>query len=92
MHQITSGEIHKGKIEVLNKKHVELFFEKEFEKYDKIEDKNFIYENKTLIESPALNYLNCNENHKEKLFFMKGMIKDEFDKCEKIYPYLEISL
>ena len=88
MHQTTYGATHKEKSVVLNKKQIELFFEREFEKYSKLERKNFIYGNKNIIDSSALNYLNCNDNNKEKLFFIKGMIRNQFDKCEKIYPYL----
>ena len=86
MHQITCGEILKTEIE--NKQKIEFLLNQaslDYEKY--FNDANCLYENNTIINDCALNYLNeySNDHLKETI---KSMIKREFDKCEKVYPYL----
>ena len=86
MHQIISGETHKSEIFKYNE--LEIFLKKESEKYCNFKDKSCLYTNKSVINSASINYLNEDSNVLNDLYFVKDMIKIEFDKCESIYPYL----
>jgi hypothetical protein len=88
MHQTTCGEIHKNKSKIFKKKEIDLFFEKEAKKYINFKNKNCLYPNKIYIDSSSVNYLNDNSDNNDNIFFTKEMIRQEFDKCENISPYL----
>lgn len=86
MHQIISGETHKT--DIVKNSELEIFLKKESEKYHNFKDKSCLYNNKSVINSASINYLNEDSNISNDLYFVKDMIKIEFDKCEAIYPYL----
>ena len=88
MHQTTSGETLKVKID--ERKSVDNFLENsklEFNREDL--GKSCLYKNLNQNEDRIINFLNTSpgeENSTEHQ--LKSLIRDEFDYCEKIYPYL----
>lgn len=86
MHQTISGVTHKTNI--FESKKLDLFLEGESKKYYNFKNKSCLYYNKSIINSPSINYLNEDVDSTDDMFFVKEMIKNEFDKCENIYPYL----
>lgn len=86
MRRTISGET-LNKVKILEKKELINFLESEIQNYKKFSNKNAVYQNKVLIDNAVLNYLNCNKYSNEELFFIKSVIKNEFDKCELEQPY-----
>ena len=88
MHQTTSGETPKVKID--GRKSVDNFLESSKLEFDRDDlGKNCIYKNLKQNEDRIINFLNTTpgkENSTEHQ--LKSLIRDEFDYCEKIYPYL----
>ena len=88
MHQTTSGETPKVKID--GRKSVDNFLESSKLEFDRDDlGKNCIYKNLNQNEDRIINFLNTTpgkENSTEHQ--LKSLIRDEFDYCEKIYPYL----
>ena len=86
MHQTTCGVILKTAVE--NKQKIELLINQALLDYEKyFNDANCLYENNVIINDCALNYLNEYSNNDLKEV-IKSIIKNEFDICEKVYPYL----
>jgi hypothetical protein len=85
MRQITCGETHKR--EVFDKSYVKKFLEKDKHSFYQFVSKSVLYENKVMIKSPALNYLNIQYDDDKSNSF-KNMILKEYYECEKMYPYL----
>jgi len=87
MRQTTSGEIRRN-IKFHERKEVEEFLENNLDEYFSLKKmKNCLYENLIEIDDFALNYINT-IGHKKVNRQLKCLIKKEFDKLEKIYPYL----
>ena len=87
MHQTIFGETRK-KTKVLDRKAVEEFIDVTHEDFRKIEDgENCLYSDMNLVSDKALNYLNTfsDKNSDNQLKFI---LRKEFDKLEKIYPYM----
>ena len=86
MHQTISGVTHK---DVKLNFDSNNFLEKETLLYRKLFDlkSKTIYENTKTIKDHVLNYLNVVDNNPQELE-LKKIIRTEFDKCEKIYPYM----
>ncbi len=85
MHQITYGATHKVKIYDSN--HVKTFLEKNSKLAKESSLDNCIYQNKKVIESSALNFLNLQEqSHIENQ--LKFLIRSAYDESEELFPYL----
>jgi len=85
MQATTSGAI--PKVDVYSREVVNNFLEKERAHFCKLKNKNVLYDNKTLIETPGLNYLNILPENKVEVA-LKNMILLNYNECEKLYPYL----
>jgi len=89
MHQTISGVTHKKEIlvDIKQKDFLEDFLKINQECYEIIsKHSNCLYDGK-IIDSPILNYINeasGSKNHKK----IKKLIINEYDRCEKIYPFL----
>ena len=85
MHQITCGEIHK--IEIYESKSVSSFLEKNRNIFQELSSRSCLYQNKRVIESKSLNFLNLQdlsplENQ------LKFLIRNAYDESENLFPYL----
>ena len=86
MHQIICGEIPKT-VEILEKKDVDDFLEKEKDFIERLNGKTCLYSNKFNVKEEALNYLNYIPELKiDKQ--LKLLILNEYNACEKLFPYL----
>jgi hypothetical protein len=87
MHQTISG-VTLNKTKVVDRKAVEDFVDNTHEDFKKIESgENCLYSNMDLVSDNALNYLNV-FSEKASDNQLKFIIRNEFDKLEKIYPYM----
>lgn len=89
MHRTISGETLNAKtfVDIKEKKFLNDFLLEDKQKYKSIiNHENCLYNGK-IISSPVLSYINesnTNDGHKK----IKNLIINEYDICEKIYPYL----
>ena len=86
MHRTTCGVTPK-KVVVKNRKVIDQFIDLNESFFIKLENDRCLYENTKIISDKALNYLNVlsdRNDYKQ----LKNIIKNEFDRCEEIYPYL----
>ena len=89
MHQTTSGETRKKEviIKIKERKFLDNFLQDNKDRYEKITKfENCLYAGK-LIASPILNYINETNIAKDSKK-IKNLIINEYDQCEKLYPYL----
>ena len=87
MQQTTCGVIPK-KTKVFNRNVVDNFLDESEKLFSNLENSQFcLYSDSKIVSDHALNYLNSysGDNNKEQL---KIILKNEFIKCESIYPYL----
>jgi len=86
MQATTSGETLK-RVDVYNKKVILDFLSNEKAHFYRLKNKNALYQNKTMINTAGLNYLNIlPENDIEST--LKNMILKEYNDCEALYPYV----
>ena len=88
MHQTTCGETHKT--EIFEGSDVLRFLDEEKELFERYQDsKGCIYSDKSVVDSPSVNYLNefFSKKLKSPSHQLKFIIRKEFDECEKIYPF-----
>jgi len=89
MHQTTYGETHKVKI--YQKDSVGDFLREEKDIFDRVKSqKNCLYPNKKIVNDFSVNYLNTFDSSDitSPKYQLKNILREEFDNCEKIYPYL----
>lgn len=88
MHPTISGETHKEKkVLIKNRESIDNFIKKDNLNFSKIVNAQSCLYDSFTIENPVFNYIN--ENYEEKTHaLLKSIIRNEFDECEKIYPYL----
>ena len=84
MRQTTCGEIRKVKIYDADK--VEIFLKKIDTILSDQNLKNCIYENKKVISSKALNFLNLQDSSRLENQ-LKFLIRNAYDECEKAFPF-----
>ena len=86
MRQTISGETLKK--EVYNRDFVDSFLKQTLADYNNISASvNCLYPSTKIISEVALNYLNKN-NGDHRFQELKSLIRNEFDECEKTYPFL----
>lgn len=86
MRQTISGETLKK--EVYNRDFVDSFLKQTLADYSNISASvNCLYPSTKVISEVALNYLNKN-NGDHRFQELKSLIRNEFDECEKTYPFL----
>ena len=85
MQATISGETHK--IEVYDRSIIENFLLDEKAYFLNLEGKNTLYQNKKIINTTGLNYINILPENKTDLI-LKNLILKEYNSCENIYPYL----
>lgn len=86
MRQTISGETLKK--EVYNRDFVDSFLKQTLADYTNISASvNCLYPSTKIISEVALNYLNKN-NGDHRFQELKSLIRNEFDECEKTYPFL----
>jgi len=81
----TSGVTHK--IDVYDRSFVNDFLLNEKAHFLKLEGKNALYQNKKIINTTGLNYINILPEEKTNIA-LKNLLLREYNDCEKIYPYL----
>ena len=85
MLQTISGETRKSQI--FDKKEIDAFFETINEEIKNQNYEKCLYQNKKIVSSRVLNFLNLMSE--DKLYNqLKFILKEAYEDCEKIYPYL----
>ncbi len=80
-----SGEI--PKVEVYSRDVIDRFLANEKAHFLSFENRNALYQNKKLITTSGLNYLNILPEGKTNTV-LKNLLLKEYNECEKVYPYL----
>ena len=85
MRQTISGETHK--VEIFDRKQIQKYLDETRQSLTSNLFNDCLYQNKNIISDFSLNYLNL-DNGENLGIQLKSIIRNAFDECEKIYPYM----
>jgi|18_taG_2_1085343.scaffolds.fasta_scaffold00338_9 hypothetical protein len=85
MHQIISGATHKTTI--ASRKDIQKYLDDATEKALQAGFESCLYESKKVIANPSLNFLNLDDGISLNQQ-LKFLLRNAYDECEKIYPYM----
>ncbi len=75
------------KVNIYKKELIDNFLKSETENFLSLKNQNALYQNKSLINTAGLNYLNLLPDNNVNLT-LKNLILKEYSDCENLYPYL----